>query len=59
MTSVPICIEVNTRMEKVMDIFETTQSWNLPVVDKGKYVGFLSKSKIFSAYRNQLQDFYD
>ncbi len=59
MSPVPVSIEMNTRMEKVMDIFESTQSWNLPVVNRGKYIGFLSKSKIFSAYRNQLQDFYD
>lgn len=52
-------IEMTMRMSKVMDLFESTNSWNLPVVDKGKYVGFLSKSKIFSAYRSQLQDFYD
>lgn len=59
MSPVLISIEMNTRMEKVMEIFESSQSWNLPIVDKGKYIGFLSKSKIFSAYRNQLQDFYD
>lgn len=59
MSEVPVSIEMDTRMEKVMDMFESTQSWNLPVVNRGKYIGFLSKSKIFSAYRNQLQDFYD
>ncbi|SHF68925.1 chloride channel protein [Dysgonomonas macrotermitis] len=59
MSPVSTCIELGTRMEKVMEVFEKTNSWNLPVVNKGKYVGFLSKSKIFSAYRIQLQDFYD
>lgn len=59
MSPVNASIEVNTHMEKVMEMFESTNSWSLPVVDKGKYVGFLSKSKIFSAYRNQLQGFYD
>jgi CIC family chloride channel protein len=43
-------------MESVMNKFEYTGAWNLPVVDdKGKYLGFVSKSKIFSAYREQLQ----
>lgn len=52
-------IEVDTRMEKVMKKFENTKLWNLPVVEHGIYVGFLSKSKIFSAYRSRLKDFYD
>ena len=43
-------------MEKVMEKFEKSSSWNLPVIDKnGIYRGFVSKSKIFSAYREQLQ----
>ena len=41
-------------MERVMKIFDDTGAWNLPVVDKGKYVGFVSKSKIFSVYRRVL-----
>jgi len=39
-----------------MNKFEVTQAWNLPVVDRNnKYLGFVSKSKIFSSYREQLQ----
>jgi CIC family chloride channel protein len=49
-------VVVTDRMEKVMDKFETTGAWNLPVLDKnGLYLGFVSKSKIFSSYREQLQ----
>ncbi|MBR7026509.1 MAG: chloride channel protein [Bacteroidales bacterium] len=49
-------VTATDRMEKVMDKFETTGAWNLPVLDKnGLYLGFVSKSKIFSAYREQLQ----
>jgi CIC family chloride channel protein len=44
-------------MEDVMKKFEYTKAWNLPVVDGGKYVGFVSKSKIFSVYRNLLIQF--
>ena len=44
------------RMERVMDKFEKTGAWNLPVLDKnGIYLGFVSKSKIFTSYREQLQ----
>ena len=38
--------------------FDNTQAWNLPVVDaEGKYVGFISKSKIFNSYRQVLVEF--
>lgn len=44
------------KMEEVMKKFEVTATWNLPVLDsKNNYTGFVSKSKIFSAYREQLQ----
>jgi CIC family chloride channel protein len=58
-TSVPTLIEVSEQMESVMDKFEKTGAWNLPVVENGKYIGFLSKSKIFSSYRHLLQQFYE
>ncbi len=42
-------------MEAVMQKFERSEAWNLPVVDRmRRYKGFVSKSKIFSAYREQL-----
>ncbi len=58
-TPAPTLIEVNETMESVMDKFEKTGAWNLPVVENGKYIGFLSKSKIFSSYRHLLQQFYE
>lgn len=43
------------RMESVMEKFERSGAWNLPVLDhEYKYLGFVSKSRIFSAYREQL-----
>ena len=51
----PGILTEDERMESVMDKFETTGAWNLPVVDaEGRYLGFVSKSKIFSSYRDQL-----
>lgn len=45
-------------MERVMEIFEDTGAWNLPVVDKDRrYLGFVSKSKIFNSYRHVLVHF--
>ena len=54
----PARIVVNMPMDKVMDTFETTGAWNLPVVDEqNKYIGFVSKSKIFNTYRKVLVHF--
>ncbi|MBD5195372.1 MAG: chloride channel protein [Bacteroides sp.] len=59
MAAVPDVIELDMRMDKVMEIFDKTHAWNLPVVDKGKYIGFVSKSKIFNSYRKVLRHFCD
>ena len=51
-------IQRDMPMEKVMEIFEDTGAWNLPVVDEQKkYIGFVSKSKIFNSYRHVLVHF--
>jgi chloride channel protein, CIC family len=43
-------------MEDVMENFDRTGDWNLPVVDSEKhYLGMLSKAKIFSHYRHLLK----
>ena len=56
MKSAPAYVYVNERMDRVMSKFEQTEAWNLPVVTKDRtYVGFISKSKIFSSYREQLK----
>lgn len=53
----PATIEKSEGMESVIKKFQETNAWNLPVVDKGKYVGFISKSKLFSVYRRKLLEF--
>lgn len=56
MKSAPAYVYVDEKMDSVMKKFENTEAWNLPVVDQDRtYVGFVSKSKIFSAYRSQLK----
>lgn len=47
-------ISLDESMESVMQKFDETQAWNLPVVSNGRYVGFISKSVIFNKYRNHL-----
>ena len=56
MKECPEVVYHNESMESVMNKFEYTGAWNLPVVETDMtYLGFVSKSKIFSAYREQLQ----
>ena len=56
MKSAPAYVYVNEKMDRVMSKFEQTEAWNLPVVTEDRtYVGFVSKSKIFSSYREQLK----
>ena len=56
MRSTPEYVYIDEKMDTVMAKFEKTGAWNLPVVDKDRtYIGFVSKSKIFSAYRDQLR----
>jgi CIC family chloride channel protein len=52
----PTFVSSNEQMESVIQKFEETGAWNLPVIDAGKYVGFISKSKLFSEYRQWLLD---
>ena len=54
MTIPPAFIASDEPMESVMNKFESTGAWNLPVIDHRRYVGFVSKSKIFSVYRRVL-----
>lgn len=50
----PAFVSPQEKMQSVMNKFEVTQAWNLPVIDQGNYLGFISKSRIFNAYRNKL-----
>ena len=57
MKNAPATVQSTDRMDSVMDKFDKTGAWNLPVVDEdGRYIGYVSKSKIFSSYRQRLQD---
>ena len=59
MTTPPTVVDVTDPMDVVMKKFEDTQAWNLPVIENEKYVGFVSKAKIFNTYRRVLQHFSD
>jgi CIC family chloride channel protein len=55
----PAILDADAPMEKVMRRFEETGAWNLPVTQDEKYLGFVSKAKIFNVYRRVLVHFSD
>ncbi len=55
----PELITMEDTMDEVMAKFNDSNAWNLPVIDNGKYVGFVSKSKMFSVYRKLLVEISD
>ncbi|MEL6810599.1 MAG: chloride channel protein, partial [Bacteroidota bacterium] len=58
MKNPPAVIDLsNDKMTYVMKQFQDTGVWNLPVVSEGSYYGFISKSKLLTAYRRKLIDF--
>jgi CIC family chloride channel protein len=55
MVSPPAVIVTNMSMEKIMQLFDRTKAWNLPVIDENDvYLGFVSKSSILNTYREVL-----
>jgi CIC family chloride channel protein len=41
-------------MKKIMKKFQDSGAWNLPVVKNGIYMGFISKSRLLTAYRRKI-----
>ena len=41
-------------LDQVLNTFDRTHTWNLPVTDNGKYLGFVSKSSILDKLRTIL-----
>ena len=50
-------VEIHETMEDVARKFQTTAHYILPVLDGTKYVGFVSRANVFSAYRKLVKDF--
>lgn len=49
-------ISPDSPMKDVMRIFDSSDLWVLPVVQKGEFIGLLSKTELFNAYREQLKN---
>lgn len=54
MRTPPATIAPDEDMQSVMKKFDETGAWNLPVINEGRYIGFISKSSIFIQYRSRL-----
>ena len=50
----PETIQYDDSVSKIMQKFKESGAWNLPVIKGNTYVGFISKSKLLTAYRNKL-----
>jgi CIC family chloride channel protein len=49
-------IDPNDSMEIVANKFESSGRYNLAVIENGKYIGFISRAKVFTKYRKQIID---
>lgn len=52
-------VDPKESMESVAQKFQDSGNYNLPVIDNGKYIGFVSRARIFSNYRRLLKEFSD
>jgi CIC family chloride channel protein len=43
-------------MAVIMEKFDKTGVWNIPVLEENVYIGFVSKSRVFSNYRDRIRD---
>ncbi|HNX43090.1 MAG TPA: chloride channel protein [Bacteroidales bacterium] len=50
-------VNLDATMEDLAQKFHDTAHYNIPVLDKGKYVGFVSRANVFSAYRKLVKEF--
>ena len=56
MEEAPALVHDTDTMSSVMAMFDKTQAWRLPVLDAdGRYLGFISRSRILTAYRDELK----
>ncbi|MCW0484343.1 chloride channel protein [Gaoshiqia sediminis] len=50
-------ISTDDSMEQVVEKFESSGRYNIAVIDNGKYIGFISRARVFSSYRKTMSDF--
>lgn len=50
-------VQLSESVEEVAKKFQDSGRYNIAVIENGKYLGFVSRAKTFSAYRKLLKDF--
>lgn len=55
MSKSPITISPGESMEDVAHKFHQTSAFNIPVLDNGRYIGFISRARLFTSYRQLLK----
>ncbi len=50
-------IELGMTVQEAAELFDSSGNYNIVVVEKGKYVGFVSRATIFSNYRQKIKEF--
>lgn len=48
-------ISPDDTIEDLVEKFKTSGRYNIAVIDKGKYIGFISRARLFTAYRNRMR----
>ena len=46
-------------MEEVVKKFQVSGKYNIPVIENGKYLGYISRANVFSTYRKTLSEISD
>ena len=54
-----VLVSPDENMESVAQKFQKSGNYNLPVVKNGKYIGFVSRARVFSTYRKLLEEISD
>ncbi len=50
-----VTIDIKESMDEAIVKFETSDLWNIPVINQGKYIGFISRANILSYYKRILK----
>lgn len=50
-------VHTHDTMESVARVFSESKDYNLPVLENGKYRGFVSRANVFSAYRKLVKEY--
>ncbi|GAB3930284.1 chloride channel protein [Mucilaginibacter myungsuensis] len=56
MIQAPATINIEDDMRQIISKFDETNTWNLPVVQSGKFIGFISRSTVLNQYRELLKE---